>query len=158
MSYQIADEPIPTTLNQYAVRPSLPLFSVMVAGTWLAWPWFAFNAFALGSPTKKKELALVGLAFGGTALLAVLVVALVRAGILPPGIPTRLAVLGIVTFKLTMSYYIAVVQERTFHVYEYYGGSVRNATIVLTLAYYLRPLVLGISDDPIWIIIVAGGL
>ena len=158
MSYQIADEPTESSLGAYVVRPSVPLLAAMVAGSWLSWPWFAFNAIAMGSPTKKKELLLVAGAFVGTAVLAIVVIALARAGILPPGIPTRLAVLGIVTFKLTMTYYISIVQERTFHVYQYYGGSVRNASIVLSIAYYIRPLIIGISDDPLWIIIVAGGI
>jgi hypothetical protein len=158
MSYQIADEPTETSLGNYVVRPTVPLLAAMVAGAWLSWPWFAFNAIAMGSPTKKKELLLVAGAFVGTAVLAIIVIALARAGILPPGMPTRLAVLGIVTFKLTMTYYISNVQERTFHVYQYYGGSVRNASILLSVAYYIRPLIIGISDDPLWIIIVAGGI
>lgn len=158
MSYQIADEPHSTSLGDYVVRPTAPLLAAMVAGAWLSWPWFAFNAIAMGSPTKKKELALVAVAFVGTGVLAAIVIALVRSGILPPGIPTRLAVLGIVTFKLTITYYLSIVQDRTFHVYQYYGGSVRAAGAVLSAGYYLRGLVIGLSDDPLWIIIVAGGI
>jgi len=158
MSYQIADEPAPTSLGDYVVRPDAPLLAIMVAGAWLSWPWFAFNAIAMGSPTKKKELLLVAGAFIGTAALAMIVITLVRVGIIPAGIPTRLAVLGIVTFKLTMTYYISSVQERTFHVYQYYGGSVRAAGAVLSIGYWLRGLVIGMSDDPLWIIIVAGGI
>ncbi|MBA3462713.1 MAG: hypothetical protein H0T46_22340 [Deltaproteobacteria bacterium] len=158
MSYQIADEPTETSLGAYVVRPTAPLLAAMVCGSWLAWPWFAFNAIAMGSPTKRKELLIVAGAFVGTAVLAMLVIFLARGGYLPPGIPTRLAVLGIVTFKLSMTYYMSVVQERTFHVYEYYGGSVRNAGVVISLGYYLRSAVIGVSDDPLWIIIVAGGI
>ena len=158
MTYQIADEPTETTLGAYVVRPTAPLLAAMVAGSWLSWPWFAFNAIAMGSPTKRKELLLVAGAFVGTAALAMLVIALARAGILPPGIPTRLAVLAIVTFKLSMTYYISIVQERTFHVYQYYGGTVRGAGAVISIGYYLKGLVIGLSDDPLWIIIVAGGI
>jgi len=158
MSYQIADEPHETSLAAYVVRPGMPLMAAMVAGSWLSWPWFAFNAIAMGSPTKKKEIALVLGAFVGTAVLATIVIALIDAGLLPTGIPTRLAVLGIVTFKLAMTYYISTVQERTFHVYQYYGGSVRNAAVILSAGYWLRGLVIGLSDDPLWIIIVAGGI
>lgn len=158
MSYQIADEPHETSLAAYVVRPGVPLMAAMVAGSWLSWPWFAFNAIAMGSPTKKKEIALVIGAFAGTAVLAMIVIALVNAGLLPAGMPTRLAVLGIVTFKLGMTYYISTVQERTFHVYQYYGGSVRNAAVILSAGYWLRGLVIGLSDDPLWIIIVAGGI
>ena len=158
MSYQIADEPHETSLGAYVVRPGLPLMAAMVAGAWLAWPWFAFNAIAMGSPTRKKEIALVIAAFVGTAVLGATVLALVRAGYLPDGIPMRVAVLGIVTFKLGMTYYISTVQERTFHVFQYYGGSVRNAAAILSAGYWLRGLVIGLSDDPLWIIIVAGGI
>lgn len=158
MSYQIADEPHETTLAAYVVNPTAPLLAAMVAGSWLSWPWFAFNAIAMGSPTKNKELALVVAAFVSTGVLAAIVIALARAGILPPGIPTRLAILAIVAFKLTMTYYISSVQDRTFHVYQYYGGSVRKAGAVLSLGYWLKGIVIGLSDDPMWIIIVAGGI
>ena len=158
MSYTIADEPHETSLGAYVVNPSAPLLASMMCGAWMTWPWFAFNAIAMGSPTKKKEIALVIAAFFGTAVLAMIVIALARSGWLPAGIPTRLAVLGIATFKLAMTYYISTVQERTFHVYQYYGGSVRNAAAILSAGYWLRSLVIGLSDDPLWIIIVAGGI
>jgi hypothetical protein len=158
MTYQIADEPVETSLRSYVVRPSMPLLAIMFAGAWLAWPWFAFNAIAMGSPTRRKEIALCAAAFAGTAVLGAIVIALFDAGILPEGAPLRLAVLGVVTFKHAISYHIAAVQSRTFHVYEYYGGQVRASGGVLTAAYWLRGLVVGLSDDPLWIIIVAGGL
>ena len=158
MTYQIADEPIETSLRAYVVRPSAPLLAIMVGGAWLSWPWFAFNAIAMGSPTKRKEVALCIAAFVGTAVLAQLVITLSRAGIIPPGTGEQIALLGITTFKLTITYYISVLQERTFHVYEYYGGQVRASSGVLTAAYWLRGFVVGMSDDPLWIIIVAGGL
>jgi hypothetical protein len=158
MTYQIADEPIETSLRAFVVRPSVPLLAMMVAGAWLAWPWFAFNALAMGSPTRRKEVALCAAAFVGTGALAAIVIALARAGILPGGAPFRLALLAIVTFKLAMTYYIAIVQERTFHVYEYYGGAVRTAGGLLAAGYWLRGLVIGLSDDPLWVIIVAGGI
>ena len=158
MSYQIADEPHETSLAKYVVRPGVPMMAAMVAGTWLAWPWFAFNAIAMGSPTRRKEIALCVAAVLGTGVLGALVIALARAGVIANGAPLRLALLGIVTFKLTITYYISMVQDRTFHVYEYYGGTVRAAGAILAAGYVLRSLVIGLSDDPLWVIIVAGGL
>src|SRR5262249_48050424 len=137
MTYQIADEPIETSLGAYVVRPSAPLLAIMAGGAWLSWPWFAFNAIAMGSPTRRKEIALCVAAFVGTGALAAIVVALAQAGVIPPGAPERLALLAVTAFKLTMTYYIAAVQERTFHVYEYYGGTVRAAGAVLTAGYWL---------------------
>lgn len=158
MTYQIADEPLETSLRAYVVRPSTPLLAIMVGGAWLSWPWFVFNAIAMGSPTRRKEIALCVAAVLGTGVLGATVIALARAGVIANGAPLRLALLGIVTFKLTMTYYISMVQGRTFHVYEYYGGPVRAAGALLTAGYLLRGLVIGLSDHPLWIIIVAGGI
>lgn len=158
MSYQIADQPVETSLRGYVVRPSMPLAAIMLGGAWLSWPWFAFNAIAMGSPTRRKEVALCAAAFAGTAALGAIVIALFDAGVLPEGAPVRLAVLGVVTFKLTITYHISVVQSRTFHVYEYYGGPVRNPRRLLGAAYLLRGVVIGLVDHPLWVIIVAGAI
>jgi hypothetical protein len=155
MSYQIADEPQESSLSAYVVRPDAPLLAMMLCGAWLAWPWFAFNSIALGSPTKRKELGLCVVAVAGTAVLAAIVIALWRAGIVR-GTSLRFALLAITTWKLTLAYYICVIQARTFHVYEYYGGTVRSPRAVLGAGTYLRSLIVGISDNPLWIIIVAG--
>jgi hypothetical protein len=157
MSYQIADEPVETSLRSYVVRPSAPLLAAMLAGAWLAWPWFAFNAIAMGSPTRRKEIALCAAALAGTAALGAILLALIDTGVLPSGVPLRLAVLGVVAFKLAITYHISSVQSRTFHVYEYYGGPVRSAGRILGAAVLLRGFVIGLVDHPLWIIIVAGG-
>ena len=54
MTYAIADEPIETQRRHLVVDPSGPLLAEMVCGTWLSLPWFAFNAMAMGSPTRRK--------------------------------------------------------------------------------------------------------
>jgi hypothetical protein len=158
MSYQIADEPHETSLSAYVVKPDAPLLAIMVCGAWMAFPWFAFNAIAMGSPTKRKEIGLCIVAVAGTAILGALLLALVETGIVPLGTPFRFALLGIVTWKLGFAYYISTLQSRTFHVYEYYGGSVKSSGAVLATGYWLRSLVIGLVDDPLWIIIVAGGI
>ena len=158
MTYQIADEPIETSLRAYVVRPTVPLLAIMLCGSWLAWPWFAFNAIAMGSPTRRKEIALCVAAFAGTAALAAIVIGLVQAGIIEPGVPERIALLVVRTYKLAITYYISAVQERTFHVYEYYGGSIREAARVIGIGWLVRGLVIGLIDDPLWIIVVSGGV
>jgi hypothetical protein len=158
MSYVIPDEARPGALHNLVVRPSVPLLASMLAGAWLAWPWFAFNAIALGSPTRRRELLMCAAAFAGTAVLAVVLVALVRAGVVVGTTQIRLGLLAIASWKLLMSYWIELVQSRTFHVYEYYGGSVRDARAVLVFGTLARGAVLGLVDDPLWVIIVAGGL
>lgn len=155
MSYQIADEPQESSLSNYVVRPDAPLLAMMVCGAWLAWPWFVFNSIALGSPTKRKEIGLCVAAVAGTAVLGAILIALWKAGILR-GTSLRFALLAITTWKLTLAYYVCVIQSRTFHVYEYYGGTVRQSRAVIGTGMYLRGLVVGMSDNPLWIIIVAG--
>jgi hypothetical protein len=112
----------------------------------------------MGSPTRRKEIALCAAAFAGTAVLGAIVIALRNAGILPEGAPLRLAVLGVITFKLAISYHISAVQSRTFHVYEYYGGPVRNAGRILGASLLVRGFVIGLVDHPLWVIIVAGAV
>ncbi len=158
MTYHIADEPHETTLAAYVVNPTAPLIAGMMAGAWLSWPWFIFNAIAMGSPTKKKEIALSIGAFLVTGVLAWVLIALVEHEIIVSRMLIRFGVLAIVTFKLTITYYISTVQGRTFHVYQYYGGNVRAHGAILSAGYLLRGFVVGLSDDPLWIIIVAGGI
>ena len=55
-SYRLPDEPKPGRLERLVTDPIWPLFATMLAGAWLGLPWFAFNAFALGSPTRWREL------------------------------------------------------------------------------------------------------
>ena len=116
MSYQIADEPVETSLRSYVVRPSMPLLAIMLAGAWLAWPWFAFNAIAMGSPTRRKEVALCVLTVAVTAVLGYTVLALREGGVIESRTVLRFAILGIVTWKLAMAYTIYTLQNRTFHV------------------------------------------
>jgi hypothetical protein len=158
MTYQIADEPHQSSLRDYVVRPTAPLLALMSAGAWLAWPWFAFNAIAMGSPTKRKEIALCAMAFAITGALAAILVWLLDSELLAPGVTLRLALLAIVAFKVCISYYIAEVQGRTFHVYEYYRGPVRAAGRIVAAGFLLRGFVIGMVDDPHWVIIVMGGL
>ena len=157
MTYAIADEPVETNLRHYVVDPSAPLLAAMLCGAWLALPWFAFNAIAMGSPTRRKEITLCIVAFVGTAVFAVIALALWNRDIIESRTTMRFVLLGIVTWKLTMAYVINIVQTRTFHVYEYYGGAVRSSTYILGAGFWLSSSVVGLFDDPLWKIIVSGG-
>jgi hypothetical protein len=110
----------------------------------------------MGSPTRRKEIALCVLTIVVTVVLGATVLALREHGVIESRTLLRFAILGIVTWKLAMAYAIYTLQARTFHVYEYYGGPVRSATYVLSTGWLLRDVVLGLSDDPLWGIIVSG--
>jgi hypothetical protein len=156
MAYAIADEPIESSRRHLVVDPSAPLLAEMVCGSWLSLPWFAFNAIAMGSPTRRKEIALCLLTLAVTTVLGATVLALREIGVIESRTVLRFAILGIVTWKLAMAYAIHTLQARTFHVYEYYGGPVRSASAVISTGWLLRDVVLGLSDDPLWEIIVSG--
>ncbi|HWO27110.1 MAG TPA: hypothetical protein VNO30_50620 [Kofleriaceae bacterium] len=156
MTYAIADEPIETSRRHLVVNPSAPLLAEMLCGTWLSLPWFAWNAIAMGSPTRRKEIALCALSLVVTAVLAAAVLALREGGVIESRTMLRCALLGIITWKLAMAQAIYTLQSRTFHVYEYYGGPVRPASYVLSTGWLLRDVVIGLSDDPLWGIIVSG--
>ena len=65
-AYTIPDEPRASPFNHLVVRPNGPLLAAMLCGGWMTWPWFAFNSIAMGSPTRKKELAMCAAAPGGS--------------------------------------------------------------------------------------------
>ena len=79
--YRILDEPTPGALAAYVVNPTFPMLALMLAGTWLAAPWFAFNALALGSPTARREIGLAIAMLAGAFLL--LIINLIGLGLGP---------------------------------------------------------------------------
>ena len=55
-------------------------------------------------------------------------------------IPTRgvpYALLTLTALKLGVTYWLHILQSRTFEVYEYYGGVVRQGFVVILAAYFL---------------------
>lgn len=155
MSYQIADEPHATSLSDYVCKPDAPLLAMMLCGAWLAWPWFIFNSIALGSPTWKREIALVLVSIAGTVALGWSVFALLSAGLITIGTQLQLAFLLVTTWKLGTAYAISTIQARTFHVHAYDGGEVRSSSAVMSLGYRIAFLVILLFDDPLWRVIVS---
>ena len=59
------------------------VLAIMFGGAWLSWPWFVFNGFVVGSPTRKKELALVLVGFAGNFVLSMGLGGLMASEMLP---------------------------------------------------------------------------
>ena len=93
-----------------------------------------------------------------SAALALTVFSLVDAGIIESRLTLEILLLGITSWKLGMAYWITTIQSRTFDVYTYYGGTVQKAFYVLVAGSYLRGIVIGASESPIWRVIVSGGV
>jgi hypothetical protein len=146
--YRILDEPRPGALARLAVNPLWPLLAVMFGGTWISWPWFVVNAFAVGSPTRWRETALAAAGFAGTAALFVGLVLLDARGVFGAS-GLAYAGVGLVVWKLAVSYWLYVLQGRTFALFEYFHGAARNGVLVVFAGYFLsRRLFDLLADAP----------
>ena len=141
MSYRIEDEPQPGALSHLVVDPMWPLLAVMFGGSFVSWPWFAVNGFAVGSPTRRRELALSVGGFVGNFAITMAIVLLASFEVFgEAGI--RYAMISLTVWKLGVSYWLYVLQSRSFSLYEHFGGRVRNGLVVVFIAFIARSRVL----------------
>jgi hypothetical protein len=135
--YRIADEPLPSRLERFAVNPIWPLFAFMFGGALIGWAWTVLNGFALGSPTRRREAGVVAGGLLGIVVITLVIGYLAGTGVLPrEKIPHALLV--VVLWKLAISYWLFFMQSRTFELFQHFGGSVRNAFPIVVVAYFLR--------------------
>lgn len=134
--YELPDEPRPGPGARTVVAPFWPLLGSMLGGVWLGWPWFVWNGFAMGSPTRRREalIAILGL-LGAPLLLAVTVIALRSAGIELAEVRSYV-LLSIVLWKLAIAYWLFSLQNRTFELYRHYGGPVAVGLPVVALGFF----------------------
>ena len=144
--YRILDEPRPGALAQLAVNPLWPLLAIMFGGAWISWPWFVVNAFAIGSPTRWREVALAVGGFVGTAVLFVTLVKAAAGGLIS-GVAIKYAVTFLVVWKLAVSYWLYVLQGRTFDLFEYFHGATRNGMLVVFAGYFLSRRLFSFVDS-----------
>ncbi len=135
--YSIADEPTPSALERLAVRPLWPLFAMMFAGAWLAWPWFLVNSHAIGSPFRNKEAKIIVAGIVGALVIVVTFVSLRGANALSAEVLPYVFIL-LTSWKLFISYWLYTLQERTIDLYEHFGGTVRNGLMVVIAGVFLR--------------------
>jgi hypothetical protein len=134
--YRIPDEPKPGPLEAWATRPFWPLLGIMLGGVWLGWPWFAFNAFALGTPTRWRELSVLAAGLVGIFGLVSAEIWAYEAGHLSQS-ALAYASLGPVVLKLGVGFWIFKQQEVASDLWEYFGGRPRNGSILLFLGFFL---------------------
>lgn len=147
-SYQIVDEPRPSPFAHIAVRPLWPLFAVMFVSPAFSWIWFLVNGFAVGSPTRLRETLLAAAGFVGSLAFLLFVSGLHLAEVIGEGVVPYLLDLRLL-WQLGVSYMLYVWQSRTFGIYEYYGGVVRNGMPFLIVAYLLWRQVLAPALDAV---------
>jgi hypothetical protein len=136
VTYRIDDEPRPGALAHLVVSPILPLFGVMFGGALVSWPWFILNSLAVGSPTRNREILWAIAGFCGNVAL-ILTIFTVAATDLIGELGIQYALVGLTVWKLLVSYSLYLLQSRSFHLYEHFGGQVRNGIVVVIIASFL---------------------
>ena len=143
-AYSIADEPKPGGLAHLVVNPLWPLLGFMLGGTWFGWAWFALNGHALGSATRRREIRLM---FGGLIGSAVIIIVgsiIFKSIASESPMMARFVLLALTVWKLTVSYMLYLMQMRSFSIYEYYDGIVRNGLPILIVGAFLGHRVIGV--------------
>ena len=139
--YRIADEPAPGSLAVVATSPLWPFIAVMLGGVWLSWTWFAVNSFAVGSPSRRREIIWIVAGLAVSALMAFAILAGAGRGMIA-GEHVKYALLVITVWQLGVSYVLFMLQTRTIEIYEYFGGVLRSGLVFLLLAAFIvRPMV-----------------
>jgi hypothetical protein len=149
--YRIIDEPSPGPTAHLAVSPMWPLFALMFGGAWLAFPWFVFNAYAIGSFNRRKELgwAIAGLVGAGLIAIgmdAAFHVAQRSIPDLPASEVADYARLLPILLKLLVGYVLFVSQSSSFELHQHFGGRARNGMLVVVAGYLLRPSVVRLAS------------
>ena len=152
--YRILDEPRPGPYAHLAVNPFWILLASMLGGAWLAWPWFIFNAFAIGSASRVKEIALVLAGIAGSVVLFFGIEALLASSVLDQR-SAAYAVLVVVAYKLGISYVLHLLQSRSFQLHEYFGGAVRNGMLLVIVGLLARGSVLQKLEGSMWLVVFA---
>ena len=140
-TYRIVDEPVRSSVEKWATNPLWPFLASIFAGTWLAWPWFAFNAFALGSSRRYGDVGLVVLGLVSNAVILVLLSYFLETKVLDEE-SFRYALLAPQAVRLVVLYVLFMRQSRTFELFTHFGGVGKNAAIVLVFGFFLRQRVL----------------
>ena len=149
--YRILDEPRPGPLSHLIVNPFWPLLSLMLGGAWIAWPWFALNAVALGSASLRRELLLIAGAMS-TAALTVFATLWIARAIGAADAVSPYARIALFVGKVSFAYALHLRQSSGLALYEYFGGRARNAIGVVITAALGRSYVLDrlATDDYLW--------
>ncbi len=130
--YRILDEPQPGAFARLVVNPFWVILTLMLGGGWIGWPWFVVNALALGSGHKLREIALVlasfafAFSFTSGVLYAMFsdLIGVTHARYLMIAVPAAKMAFGFAVFRM---------QERSFALYEHFGGHDRRAAMVVLL-------------------------
>jgi hypothetical protein len=118
------------------VNPLWPFLALMVSGSLVGGIWFALNAFAMGSATRWREAGVLVAIFAGTFLTILGIAALHWAEVFSPWALPYLRI-GVRAARMLPAYFVFVWQSRSFALFTYVGGQVRNGLWVLLLILFI---------------------
>lgn len=135
--YKIPDEPVPSAATRLTCDPDVIASAGMMGGNWIAAPWFAFNAYAVGSATQRREMITAALMPVVTSLAGMLVVYVVGR----LGLPTRAlyyAVLLVYALKFVLLYDVQRRQAVSVGIHKYLGRPVLNGWLLVLVGWVAR--------------------
>lgn len=132
-SYQIIDEPRGSRLSNATVNPIWPFLALIVGGALSSWLWFVINSIALNSPSRNKELLVVSIAFC-VFIAMYLGLGLGKVNGLYEGLTKQYIDTAIYSIEIIFCFTLFLMQQGSFHVYEYFNGKVASPVIGLLLA------------------------
>lgn len=135
--YRILDEPTPSTLARFAVDPLWPLLAMAMTGTLIGGSWFVFNAFAIGSATRKREAIVLALTFVGMAVTFMSLDALESTQGVDFTGAVPYIVIGLHVLRIIPAYFVHAWQSRSYVLFEYLGGTPRRGLwLLIALNYF----------------------
>lgn len=135
--YRILDEPTPSTLARFAVDPLWPLLAMAMTGTLIGGSWFVFNAFAIGSATRKREAIVLALTFVGMAVTLVGLNTVRLVGGVPLSEAAPYIAIGFRVLRIIPAYLVHAWQSRSYVLFEYLGGTPRRGLwLLIALNYF----------------------
>ena len=149
--YQIVDEPRPGVFARLLSQPAVPLLSFMFVGAFVSWPWFVFNAFALGSHRRWRDLAWAVAGFLGRAALAVGVFTAFHS----LRIDTKYLGLGRMVptlWSLLVTYRLFLSQQDPAELYELYHAPLGSRGLLVVVAAAIIVPALGWYSNPYFLI------
>ncbi|MCA9577129.1 MAG: hypothetical protein H6726_30490 [Sandaracinaceae bacterium] len=146
-TYHIVDEPTRGPLERVVVNPLWPFLALMVAGSLVGGTWLALNAFAMGSATRRREVAALVAILVGMLVLIVGISVLHRAEVFPTWTLPYVRI-GVRVARMLPAYFVFTWQSRSFALFTYVGGEVRNGLWFLLAIFFLSTSAL-VESGPI---------
>jgi hypothetical protein len=137
-SYKIIDEPAPSAVSRLAVNPVWIFLASLFGGAGIGLLWFAINAFAISSASRKRELVYVGIGLAGTPVILATLSALMNMGWLGQSLVPYLHLI-LTGFQLLVVYGLHLSQHKSYELFSLFGGVSKNGIFVVMALGFLRP-------------------